>query len=987
MSGKIQNWNSRNLKIGIITSIGVTSSATYHTWLGISDIAKKHNVNLMTYSGAPINLEKDFNIQQNIIYKLINKDQLGGLIIWATIFNCEKSSKEIIEFIKTLKPLPMILVGETDYIPNIPSVVPAERNNMHMMLKHLIQDHNMTKIGFFKGKEDYKLARDRFRFYKEILNEYNIPFDEKLIFSCNPIKQENIKSELEYKFNKYKLKPGKDIDVIIGAVGDQSLLVLDALHSLGLKIPEDITIAGLGHAMRMENIYPGISTISQCYYDLGINALENMMLLIKNKPIPEKIQVPGKLIIRNSCGCKYLQRIKKTNLINEKKFPAINNPETQIQKIRENILHNTNFAPVLLDKISNLLITFLEEIKEDIKPNFLKEFESALLTSIEHNIDLFKWFDIIKIFRRDILNNLDNREQINKGTNLIDNAIVLISEIDRDHKKIREYDLLNKIIINIRSVSIKISRLMNLDEILVEIHKGLMSFDFPSFYICFYKNLITYKFNDPPPDQAKILLAYNQYDSKLILKENKYFYTKNILPDNIWPKNRIFNFVILTLFFKQTQIGYMILEAGPKEHEIYSTFKHYFASAFYTALIWEKLQENSAEIIRKNYILDTFMDTVPDGIYFKDKNSKFIRTNQACYTEYGFNDPQEIVGKTDFDFFAEHIARQKFVSEQEIIKSGKPIINQVTKSIRGEWILTTKMPLRNEKNEIIGIFGISRNITELKITQQALEKANEEILRLNELLQKENVRMKTELDVARQMQDMIIPQQDELEKIQEIDIFGNVETAEEVGGDYYDVFTKNESIYIGVGDVAGHGLKSGIIMIMLQTAIRTLIEAGINNLLDIVSIINNVLYKNIRRMESSKMLTLVFLQYNDHKIKITGHHEDIIIIRQSNKQQEIMETHDLGVPLAVLPKIHKLVKEREISLEPGDGIVLFTDGITEARNSLKKLYGVKRLSTIVKNYWYKKPNEICNHVFTDLKNFVGDEKMHDDVALLIIKQK
>ena len=140
----------------------------------------------------------------------------------------------------------------------------------------------------------------------------------------------------------------------------------------------------------------------------------------------------------------------------------------------------------------------------------------------------------------------------------------------------------------------------------------------------------------------------------------------------------------------------------------------------------------------------------------------------------GFRDPAEVVGKSDFDFFPEELARVKYEQEQEIIRTGQPILNLEEPDAGGRWSLTTKMPLRDEHGEIIGTFGMSRDITALKVAQQQVEEAYIEIHMLNEQLKQENLRMSAELDVARRIQQMVLPMPEELKQIPGVEIVGYI---------------------------------------------------------------------------------------------------------------------------------------------------------------------------------------------------------------------
>ena len=129
-------------------------------------------------------------------------------------------------------------------------------------------------------------------------------------------------------------------------------------------------------------------------------------------------------------------------------------------------------------------------------------------------------------------------------------------------------------------------------------------------------------------------------------------------------------------------------------------------------------------------LIDALLNYFPEYIFFKDLKSRFYRVSKSLATEvFGLNDPKEAIGKSDFDFFPEQFAQVDYKSEQDIITTGKSIIDKEEKRqwVNGSvsWASSTKMPLVNSKGEIIGTFGISKNITENKQMQEALRKSEE----------------------------------------------------------------------------------------------------------------------------------------------------------------------------------------------------------------------------------------------------------------------
>ncbi|GAB4304566.1 MAG: hypothetical protein Fur0025_46340 [Oscillatoriaceae cyanobacterium] len=267
-----------------------------------------------------------------------------------------------------------------------------------------------------------------------------------------------------------------------------------------------------------------------------------------------------------------------------------------------------------------------------------------------------------------------------------------------------------------------------------------------------------------------------------------------------------------------------------------------------------------------------------------------------------------------------------------------------------------------------------------------LAAANREITALNERLKAENLRMAAELEVTRKLQQMILPKESELNQIAGLEIAGFMEPATEVGGDYYDVLEHNGMVKIGIGDVTGHGLESGLLMIMAQTAVRTLLEDDETDHRKVLDVINRTLYKNMQRIDSPKNMTLALLDYHEGNIYLSGQHEEAIVVR-SGGRVELIDTIDLGFPLGLEPDIADFVAQKQLSLNTGDVVVLYTDGITEAEDINGKRYGLERLGFVVGQNYERSAHEIRQAAIDDLRQHIGEQKIYDDITLLVLKQK
>lgn len=263
--------------------------------------------------------------------------------------------------------------------------------------------------------------------------------------------------------------------------------------------------------------------------------------------------------------------------------------------------------------------------------------------------------------------------------------------------------------------------------------------------------------------------------------------------------------------------------------------------------------------------------------------------------------------------------------------------------------------------------------------------ANNQIIALNEKLQEENLRMSAELNVARQMQQMILPKMEELNHIEGLDIAGFMQPADEVGGDYYDVLQVDGVVTLGIGDVTGHGLESGIVMVMTQTAVRILQEIRETNPVRFLTTLNRTIYQNVQRMNSDRNLSLAILNYVDGQLSISGQHEEILVVRKGGMIERI-DTIDLGFPIGLDGEIADFINQVTLELEPEEGVVLYTDGIPEAENMNKVHYGIENLCQIISQNWHLSASAIQEAVITNVQEHIGKQVIYDDITLVVFKR-
>jgi PAS domain S-box-containing protein len=145
----------------------------------------------------------------------------------------------------------------------------------------------------------------------------------------------------------------------------------------------------------------------------------------------------------------------------------------------------------------------------------------------------------------------------------------------------------------------------------------------------------------------------------------------------------------------------------------------------------EELKTKQRELAHERDLLHTLMDNVPDFISFKDTAGCFTTINRALAAALGVSTPEDALGETDFDYFAEAFARQTLTDEQDVLRTGRPLVGKIEEiQLRNKtpvWVSTTKMVVRDLDGKIIGTFGVSRDITESKHAEQELQLAKENL--------------------------------------------------------------------------------------------------------------------------------------------------------------------------------------------------------------------------------------------------------------------
>ena len=415
-----------------------------------------------------------------------------------------------------------------------------------------------------------------------------------------------------------------------------------------------------------------------------------------------------------------------------------------------------------------------------------------------------------------------------------------------------------------------------------------------------------------------------------------------------------------------------------------------------SAIIRKTLDRHYCQMTHNHegFLLQTLMDNIPDQVYFKDNQSRFLMISRSKANKHGLTDPQQAVGKTDADFFTRPHAEQALADERIILHTGQPMegIEESETWPDGTvtWVSTTKMPLRNQSGRIVGTFGISRDITKRKLAELALAERTRQ-------LQKKNQQIEDELKMARELQLAMLPQkfpsfpQSKPADESALKFFSFFLPSGAVSGDFFNVVALSEtSVGVFICDVMGHDVRAALVTAMMRSLVedlsRTAADPG-----HLLTQINHSLFNVFKQSGTTMFATAFYLVANVATGKLSyasDAHPDPLQLRRHQNRVEPLGA-DTGCKKGPAIGLFKdsIFPTYQRQMSPGDIILLFTDGVVEAEGQDEDIFSQERLATFVHNHSKLAISDLLAELIAELRQFSGQFEFSDDVCLVGLEVK
>ncbi len=553
---------------------------------GIADFAKEKDLNFLCFEGGGIQAPFEYESRRNIVYDLVNGEIIDGLIILSPSIGHFVDYSTITKFCNRFLPLPMVSIALA--MPNIHSVIIDNFGGMRDLITHFIKVHGYRDFAFIKGPENSQDATDRFNSFQETLLDYNLRPDPNLMIEGNFMADSGeaaIKTLLDVRHAKF--------EVVIAANDNMALGALHELNVRGIKVPEEIALAGFDNLDFSVHTSPPLTTVSYSLYTQGWRAAETLMSLIEKKEVPRETILSTNLIVRRSCGC-YAHQLShpapeapepekesSLSMISLHKSPILSQIIQQTQYFFNN-KEDINFNEL----IEKLFDAFLQEFT-GTQGLFLKELNAIFSNNSWTSRDIFTWQSVITELRRNLLPYLYDLDDISFLENLWHQARILIGSKALIQEKLnyQQYVKTNQIISTLRE-----ELLFTLDQTQIF---NILARNLPDLGIkCCY--LMTFKGKNQR--RVKSVLAYDENGWIYVGDEDIMFLPNILLPKELLPEYRRYCMLVETLNFSSSLLGLVIFELEPQNGKIYGELRRIICSTLQSATLFKQIQEQAGHL-------------------------------------------------------------------------------------------------------------------------------------------------------------------------------------------------------------------------------------------------------------------------------------------------------------------------------------------------------------------------------------------------------
>lgn len=558
----------------LAANIHVGASRTL--WLGVVDTAAKHDVNLICFPGSSLCGAEGFNVQRNVLYDLVHPARVQGLVSWSSTITASLDPADVVTFHQRYQMLPM--VNLTLPVAGTPTVLVDSYQGVRAAVIHLIEGHGYRRLAFMRGPAGHYHSEERFRAYLDVLEEYDLPQIPALI--TPPLAWDAGAEAIQQLLDENDLRPGVDIEAVVAVSDLMALSALKALQARGLQVPRDLAIVGFNDSMEGRLAMPPLTSVVMPFYEQGSQAVDLLLGQEADAAVPAQVMLQSSLVVRQSCGCPSQSVLQAGAVTLE---PCHADLTVVLTGLRESILTEMGAAADRAQHVSQVLQAFDAALGGRSCECFVATLEHVLEEVVTGNGDVAIWQNVISILRQGVLPALDPDAR-QRAENLFGQARVLIGEVAQRAQASQQLqaERQSEILREIGQALITMFDVGALADVLAE---RLPQSGIKSCYLALYEH--------PTVSLAwsRLVLAYTEQGRVALEPGGRRFQSHELVPDDLLLQHRRYSMVVEPLYFRETQLGFVLLEIGPRDAMIYEALRGYISSALKGALLVQEAQQ------------------------------------------------------------------------------------------------------------------------------------------------------------------------------------------------------------------------------------------------------------------------------------------------------------------------------------------------------------------------------------------------------------
>ena len=559
--------------IGFLTG-NINSGAARTLWPGVLDAAQDADLNLICFPGGRLQAVDHFEAQRNILYDLLDPLLLDGLVSWTTsLVGGSDPPYQAADFQRRFHDLPV--VGLAASAAGEPAISIDSYQGMRSAVMHLVRDHGYRRLAMLRGPEGHHYAQERFRAFRDALNDEGIPYDPALI--APPSNWEKGAEAMGYLLDTRRLQPGQDFQAIVTA---SDLLALGAMRTLadrGIRVPSDVAIVGFNALPESQLTRPPLTSVALPFYEQGRRAVETLMALRNGKPVAQHVVLESQLLVRRSCGCPSRSLALASAAPRAPRDAAPDMRAAQLEtSLAPHIYRITGDQDLALVWTEQLVAGFADDMADPQHHRFTAALDSILQQRGLDGDEAVAWHAAIAEMRRWALPNYDDRGLL-VAENLFGQARLAISDgahrahVARQFRAERRAELL-------REFGQSLITTFDLDRLADALIASLPRLGIASCYLALYE--------DPtaPLEWSRLAAALRDGQRVPLPPTGLRFPSRQLAPPELFPDRR-FSMVVQPLFFQAEQIGFVLFEVGPQDGSVYEGLRGHISTALKGALL------------------------------------------------------------------------------------------------------------------------------------------------------------------------------------------------------------------------------------------------------------------------------------------------------------------------------------------------------------------------------------------------------------------